>query len=194
LSFPFPSSFINPSKNKSSRLELVELLDLLAGPWKHAEDVEADLYWVLVSVDFVRGFFNISYSLAQWSALANGDLIAILNTESRADVCGEVLVALLVTGVLGDEVEVLAADDEGAVHLGGHDGAGQDTTTDGDEASEGALLVCAENYKPMFVSLLVPVSKENFALSTSPIHSSNLLTPADSTYRCKSPQWRSWAS
>jgi hypothetical protein len=28
-------------------------------------------------------------------------------------VCGEVLVALLVTGILGDEVEVFAADDEG---------------------------------------------------------------------------------
>lgn len=49
----------------------------------------------------------------------------------------------LVTGVLGDEVEVLATDDEGAVHLGGDDGAGKDTATDGDETSEGALLVCA---------------------------------------------------
>jgi hypothetical protein len=56
-------------------------------------------------------------------------------------VCGEVLVAALVTGVLGDEVEVLAADDESAVHLGGDDGAGQDTATDRDLADEGALLV-----------------------------------------------------
>ena len=51
--------------------------------------------------------------------------------------------ALLVTGVLGDEVEVLAADDESSVHLGGNDGAGQDTATDGDETGEGALLVCS---------------------------------------------------
>lgn len=57
---------------------------------------------------------------------------------------GEVLVALLVTGVLGDEVEVLAADDDGTVHLGGNDGAGQDTATDGNETGEGALLVCNE--------------------------------------------------
>ena len=28
------------------------------------------------------------------------------------------------------------------VHLGGDDGAGKDTATDGDETSEGALLVC----------------------------------------------------
>lgn len=52
---------------------------------------------------------------------------------------------LLVAGVLGDEVEVLAADDQGTVHLGGNDGAGQDTATDGDEAGKRALLVCAKN-------------------------------------------------
>lgn len=56
---------------------------------------------------------------------------------------GEVLVALLVTVVLGDEVEVLATDDDGAVHLGGNDGTGQDTAADGDLAGEGALLVCS---------------------------------------------------
>lgn len=78
---------------------------------------------------------------------------------------GEVLVAALVSGVLGDVVEVFAADDEGSVHLGGllrdllvrlvpgglsdygcgwgtyDDLAGQDTATDGDETGEWALLV-----------------------------------------------------
>ena len=54
----------------------------------------------------------------------------------------EVLVSLLISGVLGDEVEVFSADDECAVHLGGNDGTGQDTATDGNEASEWALLVC----------------------------------------------------
>ena len=39
---------------------------------------------------------------------------------------------LLVARVLGDEVQVLAADDGGAVHLGGDDGAGQDAAADGD--------------------------------------------------------------
>jgi hypothetical protein len=53
----------------------------------------------------------------------------------------QVLVSLLVTGVLGDEVKVFSADDEGSVHLGGNDGAGQDTATDGDKTSEWALLV-----------------------------------------------------
>lgn len=83
-----------------------------------------------------------TYGLAQWSALPNGNLVTLLNTESWRDVRSEVLVSLLVSGVFGDEVEVFAADDEGSVHLGGHNGASQDTATDGDEAGEGALLVC----------------------------------------------------
>lgn len=54
----------------------------------------------------------------------------------------QVLVPLLVSGVFGDVVEVFAADDDGTVHLGGDDGAGQDTATDGDHTGEGAFLVC----------------------------------------------------
>lgn len=82
-----------------------------------------------------------TYSLGQWTALADGNLVTLLNTESWGDVGSEVLVALLVTGVLWDEVKVLATDDESAVHLGGDDGSGQDTSTDGDLAGEWALLV-----------------------------------------------------
>ena len=51
------------------------------------------------------------------------------------------LVALLITVVLGDEVEVLATDDDGALHLGGDDLSVQDAATDGNIAGEGALLV-----------------------------------------------------
>ena len=43
--------------------------------------------------------------------------------------CGQVLVSLLVSGVLGNEVEVFSADDQGSVHLGGNDGAGEDTAS-----------------------------------------------------------------
>jgi hypothetical protein len=82
-----------------------------------------------------------TYSLGEGTALANGNPVTLLNTESGGDVSSEVLVALLVTVVLGDVVEVLAADDDGTVHLGGDNTAGQDTATDGDETSEGALLV-----------------------------------------------------
>jgi len=81
------------------------------------------------------------YSLAQRPALSNGNLVTILNTESRRDVGRDVLMALLVTVVLRDVVEVVPADDEGAVHLGRDDGTGQDASTDGDETSEGALFV-----------------------------------------------------
>ena len=48
----------------------------------------------------------------------------------RRNVRSKVLVSLLVTGVLWDEVEVFSADDEGSVHLGGDNSSGQDTSTD----------------------------------------------------------------
>ena len=83
-----------------------------------------------------------TYGLGQRPALSNGNGITLLNTERGGNVGGDVVMALLVTVVLGDEVEVLATDDEGTVHLGGDDGTGQDTATDRDESSEGALLVC----------------------------------------------------
>ena len=77
------------------RLELGELLGGLSASGENTEDVEAD-------------------GLGKRPALANDDGVTRLDTESGGDVCGEVLVALLVTGVLGDEVEVFTADDQGA--------------------------------------------------------------------------------
>jgi hypothetical protein len=85
-----------------------------------------------------------TYSLAERTALANGDTVTFFNTESRGNVSGQVLVTPLVTVVLGDVVEVFTADDESTVHLGGNNGTGQDTTTDGDKTGEGALLVCRD--------------------------------------------------
>jgi len=79
-------------------LELVELLSSLSLSGEDTEDVEAD-------------------GLGKGPALANDDLVTGLDTESGRDVRGEVLVTLLVTGVLGDEVEVFTADDQGACAL-----------------------------------------------------------------------------
>jgi hypothetical protein len=73
--------------------------------------------------------------------LTDCDLITIFDTESRADVCGQVLVSLLIAGVFWNEVEVFATDDESSMHLGGDNSSGQDTTTDGDKAGKRTLLV-----------------------------------------------------
>lgn len=43
--------------------------------------------------------------------------------------------------VFGDVMEVVAADDDGSGHFCGDDLASQNTSTDGDIAREGALLV-----------------------------------------------------
>jgi hypothetical protein len=105
-----------------------------------------------------------TYGLAQRSALSNCNLITLLNTESWRDMRSKVLVSLLVTGILGDEMEVFSADDESSVHLGGNDGAGQDTTTDGDETGEWALLVCGDQ-----VSMLLSCAQT----STIPLRSAS---------------------
>lgn len=74
-------------------------------------------------------------------ALADGGNVTLLGNEGRGDVGGDVLVALLVTTVLLDVLEVVTADDDGALHLGGDDETLDDAATDGHVASEGALLV-----------------------------------------------------
>lgn len=122
--------------------------------------------------------------------------------------------ALLVTGVLWDEVKVLATDDESAVHLGGDDGSGQDTSTDGDLAGEWALLVwgaesvyvlffrlffvCldwtrSESFEfgqPSFLRLLMRLAP----LEVRPNSPYRALHVAVSTNRCSFPRWRSLGS
>lgn len=106
---------------KPANLELVEALGRLV--LGDTEDVETD-------------------SLGERTALTDGDGVTLLDTERGGDVGGEVLVALLVTAVLGDEVEVLAAEDDGVGHLArGVNDTSEDTATDRDLAGEGALLV-----------------------------------------------------
>lgn len=46
--------------------------------------------------------------------------------------------------VLGDVMQIISADDDGAGHLGGDDLASEDTTANRDLSGEGALLVCNE--------------------------------------------------
>lgn len=49
--------------------------------------------------------------------------------------------SLLVSVVLGNVVQVLSSDDDGSVHLGGHNDTGENLTSDGDITDEWALLV-----------------------------------------------------
>lgn len=151
------------------------------------------------------GSTTATYSLAQRPALANGHLVTVLDTEGGGDVGGEVLVALLVTGVLGDEVEVFAADDDRPVHLGRHDGAGEDTAADRDLAGEGALLVCEVRVLEhvLRVPRLPDSAPAAFRLPLSfvsvgkvdrsdvwGIAAAEALFSRVCTYRCTGPQWR----
>ena len=80
-------------------------------------------------------------SLGERAALAHNHGVTLLDAEARGDVRREVSVALLVALVLLNVVQVIHADDDGALHLGGLDDARQDAAADGHVAGEGALLV-----------------------------------------------------
>lgn len=80
-------------------------------------------------------------SLGKRSALADDNLVAFVAAEARGKVGRDVGVALFVTLVLLDEVQVVHAHDDGAVHLGRLDDTGQDAATDRHVAGERALLV-----------------------------------------------------
>lgn len=83
----------------------------------------------------------VANSLRQGAALADGHLVTILDTESGRRVGGEVGVALLITLVLANIVEIIAANDDGALHLRRVDNTLEDAAADVDIGSEGALLV-----------------------------------------------------
>jgi hypothetical protein len=121
-----------------------------------------------------------TYSLGERTALADGNPVTLLNTESGGDVSSQVLVALLVTVVLGDVVEVFTADDDGAVHLGGNNTAGQDTATDGDETGEGALLVCkVQSVSGLMISQGYGDSSKIFNIADDSLESGACGLPSD---------------
>lgn len=49
--------------------------------------------------------------------------------------------ALLISRIFGNEMEIFAADNESSVHFGGDNSSGEDTAADGDFARERAFLV-----------------------------------------------------
>mmetsp|Transcript_25449 Transcript_25449/g.43446 ORF Transcript_25449/g.43446 Transcript_25449/m.43446 type:complete len:231 (-) Transcript_25449:72-764(-) len=80
-------------------------------------------------------------SLGQRTALSNGDNITLLHAKAGTAVSMNVLVTFLETTVLLDVVKVVPPHNDGALHLGRDDKSLQDLTTDGNVASEWALLV-----------------------------------------------------
>ena len=83
-----------------------------------------------------------THRLAQRATLPHSHDVSLLDLrEGGRPVCGKVLVSFLEPLVLGDPVQVVPADDEGAGHLGGEHDALEDSPTDRDGAGEWALLV-----------------------------------------------------
>ena len=203
----------NPTQTHLKTLKFLERLDGLAGAGEHTENVEANLAIGTLALvcrsDRVSGG---AYRLAQRPALPHGNRIAFHDTECGRNMRRDVFMALFITAVFGNVVQVVPADDQRAVHLGGDDGASQDTSTDRDEASEGTLLVCranvglAQEFKfPFSLRLfhppscgitprprLIPIQAHFTPQSPQPLRPK----PAElrGTNQCRSPQWPPWAS
>lgn len=80
-------------------------------------------------------------SLRKRAALSDSDNISVLDREGWGAVSSNILVPLLKTTVLLNVVQVVPSDDDCSLHLGGHDLTDQDSSSDGNISSEGALLV-----------------------------------------------------
>lgn len=82
-----------------------------------------------------------SNGLGNRSTLTNNNNITFLDTESGRNVGSQVLVSLLVSVVFRNIVQVVSSDDNSSVHLGRHNGTGQNLSSDGDSSGEWTLLV-----------------------------------------------------
>eukprot|EP00166_Cyanidium_caldarium_P002378 ctg_235.g144 len=82
-----------------------------------------------------------AHRLAERAALADGDNIALVKSEARRGVAGNVAVALLVALVFGTPVEIVPPHDHRAGHLGAHHYAAQDPAAYTHIASKRALFV-----------------------------------------------------
>jgi len=105
------------------KLELREDLDTLASASRaDLHDIKAD-------------------GLGERAALANGDLVTLLDSKSRRNVGSDILVPLFEAVILRDEVKVVTANDNGAPHLGRFDNTLDQTATHRNVAGERALLI-----------------------------------------------------
>lgn len=116
--------------NLFSKIRLIQIYHL-----ERSEALEASRLGSL-NLDDVE-----SDGLGEGTALTNNDGITLRNAESGRDVSSKSLVTLLVTVVLGEEVEVVTTKDNSALHLVRLDNTLEDTTADRDVGSERALLV-----------------------------------------------------
>ena len=105
----------------------------------HLEDTEG-LLSGLCALGFVCDNIETN-SLGKRTALSDGYDITILDGEGRRAVSRDILVPLLVTTVLGNVVQIIPSDNNGSLHLGGDDLSLQNSSTDRNVSSEGALLV-----------------------------------------------------
>jgi hypothetical protein len=83
-----------------------------------------------------------SDGFGDWSALSNGDNITGSNSwESWGKMSWEIVMSLLESVILLDEMKVISSEDNGSSHLVGKDDTLEDSSSDLNVGGEWALLV-----------------------------------------------------
>jgi hypothetical protein len=95
------------------------------------------------------------HGFAEGSALSDKNDISFFDGEGGGDVSGDIAVSLLISVVFWDVVEVIATDNDSALHLGGDNDALQDLAANGNVACERAFLVNIVRFNSLFGGLEV---------------------------------------
>ena len=82
-----------------------------------------------------------AYCFGKGSALADGHDITNVTFKGRGAMDRDVTVTFFVTSVLGDVVEVITTDDNGAFHLAGDHKTFKDTSSNGHVSGKGAFFI-----------------------------------------------------
>ena len=95
--------------------------------------------------------------------------------------------SLLISGVLGNEVEVFSSDDDGSVHFGRYDSSAEDAASNGDHAGEGAFLIC----RPRMLDFSILICDRVCQIANGGIRAAGVLTdevPINCCLRCSEAQ------
>jgi hypothetical protein len=108
--------------------------------YTNLESTESLLSSLSVDGSLVSNYVELN-GLTQGTALSDGDYITLLYIEGRSAMSRDILMPLLETTVLRNVMKVVPTDNYGILHLIGDDKSLENTSTDGNVSSEGALLV-----------------------------------------------------
>lgn len=111
-------------------------------PTKHQKVFLEGREGFVAGASTLQNFENVeSDGFGKWTALTNNDDVTFFHQESWRNVASDVFVALLVTVVLWNVVQVVATNNDRSFHFGGDNGTAKNSSANGNVSGERALFV-----------------------------------------------------